>query len=443
FGNVDLPEAPTEELPGVVSFGKPGEAATADTLDLAQPARRKRPGSLAEAPERPARRRAPVSRRGLLFAALAVAALGGGAFYAYQNVELEAFGLMTAPAKERRDKIDASLATARKLLTAGDWYQAATTAERAAALDAKGNDLLGVAAQAYLAAAIDLGLNEKTDKARADALLQKGQGAARADTQKAQARGALAEGRPADADRLLAGLGGGDPNVPLYRGWAALESKDFAAAAAAFSAALQATPGRVAALYGLGRAQLGAGDKDKARETFHQLFDRQKHYGAWLALTEIERPAATADREKELGVLCESAAERGKAHPRDVSRAWTLYAREAVAAGRWDQAADRFRKARETWDRNSDATLGGALVDIELKTNGAAVDLTQARQVLAKAVELEPKRIDALVGLARISLLEGKLEDAKRAIDVAVEADATYARARYWLRHAGPAPPPP
>jgi tetratricopeptide (TPR) repeat protein len=433
FGNVDLPEGPAEEAPDVVSFGRPGPATT-DALDIAEPLRKRKPGSLAEAPPRRAPR-APARRRAFVIAALIVVALAAAAYYVYSSVELEVFGIMTAPARERHDRAEAGLKAARKLLVADDWHQAATTAERAASADPKRTDLLGIAAQAYLAAAIEQGLDEKADKTRADGLLTKAQAAGEPGTEvkKAQALRLLLDAKPADASKLLLSIGGTDPNLPLYRGWASLAAGDHSGAVIAFTAALQAVPGRVPALYGLGRAQYGAGQKDKAQETFHQLFDKQKHYGAWLALTEIERPPGSPERERELGVLCESASEREKAHPHDLSRAWMLYGREAMTAGRWDQAADRFRKARELWDRNFDAAVGGALVDIELKAAGAAVDLGQARQILAKAVEVDPKRVEALVGLGRISLLENRLADARKAMADAVAADDGYARARYWL----------
>ena len=52
-------------------------------------------------------------------------ALGAGGYYVYENVELEAFGVMTAPAKDRQDKVEAGLKAMRAMMLGSKpkhWY---------------------------------------------------------------------------------------------------------------------------------------------------------------------------------------------------------------------------------------------------------------------------------------------------------------------------------
>src|SRR5205823_5697059 len=115
-------------------------------------------------------------------------------------------------------------------------------------------------------------------------------------------------------------------------------------------------------------------------------------------------------REKELATLCERAPERETGHPRDLSHAWTMYAEEALFVGRYEQAVERFRVARELDDRNLDAMVGRAVATLELRavSGRSGMSLADARRELEQALFLEPKLVPALIGLARINLLEGR-----------------------------------
>jgi tetratricopeptide (TPR) repeat protein len=476
YGEVDLPPQQDESTAGLISFSRPtGAARSAEQPSISAPptgltpkldlatAVKPRAGTIAgeergAAPSaavvapaaEPARRRAK-----LLLPVVALLALGGGAYYAYTSVELEVAGLVTAPAAERRARIATQLLTAQKLMLAsepGHWHRAADAALKAAALarDASAPQALearGLAAQAHVAAAVDEGLKIQQDREAADALIGEllKAGTKHVEIEKAQAlRSILDPSKGGDALVALEAVARKAPrdgNLPLYVGWAALEAGKPDQARDAFNRALELTPERRPALYGLGRAHMALGEDAKARESFQRVFDKHpqdRHFGAWLALTELTTPRhdPTGRREKELGVLAERAPERNAAHPRDRARAWVLYGDEALAAGRYEQAAERFRVARELDLRNLEALVGRAVAVIELRSastgNQGTLTLTDARRELEQALLLEPAHVGALVGMTRISLLEGRPDEARKTIEQAVALDEKNARVHYW-----------
>jgi tetratricopeptide (TPR) repeat protein len=473
YGEVDLPpgEDPTA---GLVSFSSP---TTATSSSSAPPALQER--SVSQVMPAPAARLdlagAPKARSGtiageearatavarpprearkpgkLIYVAAGVVALGAAAFYAYTSVELTVGNFLTAPAKERRDRIDALVAQARKLMVddkPAHWHKAIETAEQAAALEVEPKTLVpkALVAQAYMAAALDEGLTFKEDRDRAEALvsdLLKGS-AKHLEIEKATLLLKILDpGKATEAYNGLENVGRRAPNDPdaaLFAGWAALEARDAAAAQKAFTRALELAPNRKPALYGLGRAQMALGDRDRARAAFQKVFDQDatsKHFGAWLALTELSTQPRdpTGKRERELGVLCERAPERETAHPRDRSRAWTLYADEALAANRHEAAAERYRVARELDNRNLDALVGRAAATIELRSAAAGatgMTLTDARRDLEQALAIEQHHLGALLGMTRVLLLEGRPDEARQFIDVAIAVDEKNAVVHYW-----------
>jgi predicted Zn finger-like uncharacterized protein len=493
YGDVALPDGedqPLDETAAqVVSFGKPAPRAPGQgqghgmsapmapvgaplssvaTLEIGEKIKRKagtlapelgtakkgRAGKAAAAGEAVAEKKtiSPAQRRRrriLLAVAVGLAALAGAGFYVYQFVELEALGFMTAPAKEREAKLAAGLSTLRRTMgqaAHGHWDRAAQVAERIAPLQRQGYEAQALGAQAYLAATLDEGLHEKAYKDKADALIGDliKYSARGSEVDKAHAlRTVLDPGKAAEAYTQLAQVERAHPedrDVPLFMGWAALEAREWDKAQKAFARALTQAKDRPPALYGMGRAQLAAGDTDRAKETFHKLLDLnpdQKHFGAWLGIVEIETVPhdKSGRREKELAALCEIAPERELAHPRDRAHAWTLYGDEALAAGRFEAAAERFRAAKQLYDRDLEAMIGGALADVELRSQVAGksnVNLTEARRALDQAVRIDPANVRAYLGLARIDLLEAKPNDARAAVDEALKIDAKDAQAHYW-----------
>jgi tetratricopeptide (TPR) repeat protein len=448
YGEVDLPKAPDDATIGLVSFSAPtGKAATQQRgIELAE-APRKKTGTIAGVTEAAERKLAAKKRRraSLAAALLAVLALGAGAYYVYFNVEWTLGGFMTVPARERQEAIARGQASARSLMTvsdAGHWYRAATAAEKVIGIGPKLPEPRALAAQAYLAATIDEGRHAKIDRDKADALigdLLKLGGKGPQVDKALSLRSILNPGKAGEAYAALARLAV-DPDVPLFMGWAALEAKSYDKARDAFATALRLVPDRQPALLGLGRAQAALGDREHARETFQKVFDKypqHKNYGAWLGLTELTTTPRdpTGRREKELAVLCESAPERETAHPRDRARALTLFGDEAMAAGRFAQAAERYRQARDLDDRELDALVGGALATVEMRSHAqaaATLTLTDARRALEQALVLDPRHVGALIGLTRINLLEGRAGDAQKTIAAALAVGDKDALVHYW-----------
>ena len=456
YGEVDLPRQPPDE--GLVSFSAPtgrtsvGARPVGVGVDLVEAPKRK-PGTMAgdvpaEAKASASAERGPLRLPKALLITLAVLALlGGGAYYVYTSIELTIFGFPTVPARERQAQIARGLTDARKLLAsndAGHWAKAAQAAERVVTLDKTATDAKALAAQAYAAQALEEGRNFKADKDKADALVGevlKSGGRGREVEKAVALRSILDPGKAAEAVNALAAAARGapsDPDAPLFAGWAALEARAYDKAKPQFEAALKLVPDRQPALVGLGRAELGLGDNAKATEAFQRVFDKypdRKNYGAWLALTELRTKPhdGTGQRERELAVLCESAPERETAHPRDRARALTLYGDEAMAAGRWAQAAERYRLALVQDPRNNDALVGGALAVVEQRSHSEGnASLVDARKALEAALVQDPRHVGALLGLMRIALLEGRAADALKVAEAALVAGDKSAEVHYW-----------
>lgn len=473
YGEVDLPDDGTA---GLVSFSAPAQPSVstrpepesgARTMPAPPPggrfdlaaAPKPRGGTVAEdaratAVSRPggAAGAEPRKRsRALLVAALGTVVAAAGAYYVYSSVELTVGNFQTAPAAERSEHITSLVDSVRKQMhddQPGHWYRAIETAEQASMLEADPKTLVPKAlmAQCYMAAALDEGLGFKEDHDKAEALVSELQktGVKGVEIDKAVAlRSILDPGKADEAYNQLENAGRRAPtdaDIPLFQGWAALEAHDYNAALKSFAHAIELVPNRGPALYGLGRAQMALGDAAKAKESFQKLFDKHptsKHYGAWLALTELNTTPRdpTGKRERELGVLCERAPEREKAHPRDRSRAWTLYGDEAMAANRFEAAAERYRTARDLDPRNLDALVGRATATIELRSlaaGTAGMTLTDARRDLDQALGTDPRHLGALLGMTRVSLLEGRPDEARKFVSTALEVAETNALVHYW-----------
>jgi tetratricopeptide (TPR) repeat protein len=451
YGEVELPPA-ADELAGVVSFNKTGaaEAPKRGSVSLSPepvPVARVDPkvGRAAPTPTKPPVTKEQRARRNRwLGLGIGLALVGGGGFYAYQNVDFEVSGFRSAPAQERADRISAGLASMHKLMMGderGHWDQAIAAGKRVLALQPGNPDALATSAQAQIAAYLDEGSNLAQRKKAADDLIGElvKTSAKGNEVEKAQAlRSTLDEGRGEEAKKALAALSQRAPkdaDLALYLGWAAQAGGDWKTAAAAFARAGDRMP----ALYGLGRAQLALGERDKARATFEQVIAKQpdkKHIGAWVGLVEIQTKPGEKNREDELAAICEKAPERLTAHPHDLSRAWTLYADEAVLGQRFEIAVERYRQARKLDESNLTAMVGSALASVEVhEQGGGKANLVEARRELEKAIQLQPgaESIPALVGLTRINLAEGKVMEARATIEKAVKLDEKSAVAQLWL----------
>jgi tetratricopeptide (TPR) repeat protein len=471
----DLPQAEENSAPGVVSFAKPSAAARAAAESAGSAAaepppigeigvgpQRKKLGTIADDAQPVARvggeagrqrgkdtaqaekkTRSPEQirrQRILLGVVLVVVVLGGAGFYVYTQVDAKILGIKTQPYVAREEMITQGILATRKFMAADDpghWDKAAREAQKVIGLDAEQGEAAGLFIQAHLAAVIDEGLGEKAHLDAADAQITAAvkQGIKHPEFEKAQALRELLEDKPADAKKRLAAVGQrlrGDPDIPLYHGWIALEMRDWASAQRNFEAAISRAPNRIPALYGLGVALAALGEKDKAKAQFEKVLDKRpdrKHFGAWLGITEMIPPDREGTREKTLGIMVERAHERETANPRDLGRAWTLYADEAYVKNNIDTAAERYRKAIEIDKRNLDALVGVALTSLE---QGKKED---ARGRLQSVLALDPKHPGMLIGLTRLALLDGKPADAFAAISQAVQAAPKNAQVQLWLGH--------
>jgi tetratricopeptide (TPR) repeat protein len=105
-----------------------------------------------------------------------------------------------------------------------------------------------------------------------------------------------------------------------------------------------------------------------------------------------------------------------------------------MAGARYEQAGERYRTARDLDPTDNESLVGGALASIELRSQAAVrgLELTEARRDLEQALKVDPNQVDALVGLARINLYEGKAVEAKKRIEQALAIDDKKAVAHYW-----------
>jgi tetratricopeptide (TPR) repeat protein len=461
------PGASGQAPPGVISFGKPsgtiplvsttgvqstvraGGAAPAKSggagmLDLAEPVAtvKKSAGTMATdlgeatdeaAPRRPkagtkAAAKPGMSRRTQVIAAavLGVVVLGGGAAF-YVKTRMDAAEALALRVKN-------GISDARRLLTSDEtehWQKAYDKAHGVLADDARNADALGLAAQAQLAWAIDTGQNadahEKTGgEILNDAVKVSADGP---ELEKARALAQILADKAPAAEKTLAAIAhkdARDVNAALYLGWAALAAHDYAAAKDAFAAAVKQQSKRVPALYGLGQAQLALGDTAGARDSFDKVLGvREKHVGAWIGNASLLPRDRVGTREKRFMEIV-SSDETQKAHPKDVSRAWVLAGQEALEAHRWDDANFRFKKGEDFDKDNVDAIAGRGTALLEQG------NVVEARKLLEDANRRDPRDIEALIGLTRLALAEGKWDIAKDFMKQALEANQESPLVQFW-----------
>ena len=459
------PSSAGQAPPGVVSFGKPTgtiplmsttgaqvtvgpgrggpqKGASANMLDLADPVGtvKKQTGTMATdlgaAAEVPTTTRAraragakpAISRRARLIVAavLGVVVLGGGAAF-YVKTRMDA-------AEALAQRVKTGLSDARKLLASDEnehWSKAFDKAKGVLADDGKNADALGLAAQAQLAWAIDSGQNAEAHRKTGDEVMNDAVkvSADGIELEKARALAQILDDRGGAAEKALGAAlkkDARDANAPLYLGWAALAAHDYPAARTAFESALKLQRERVPALYGLGQAQLALGDSAAAKTSFDKvLAKRTNHVGAWVGLASMLPRDRVGTREKRFMEIVNSD-QAASAHPKDVSRAWTLAGNEALDAHRWDDATFRFKKAEDFDHENVDAIAGRGLALL------AQGNVVEARKLFEDANRRDPKHLRALIGLTRLALLEGKWDIAKGFMGDALSQNQDSAELQLW-----------
>jgi tetratricopeptide (TPR) repeat protein len=333
-------------------------------------------------------------RRKRILTAAAVAlvlALAGGGFFVYQRWSTE---------HAYKASIQASMSTAVAHLRQGDpghWDRAFAAAEELLKIAPNHPEGLGIAAEASFAALLDEGL--RLDERRKQgtsytriidqAALMQGE-----HINKAQALKSIDQKRSPRAIELLRPMLAQNPNDPdalLYLGWAYAASQDHKNAATHFQRALEAAPERkIPALYGLARAQLAQGDLAAARASFEKvLAERKDHVGALLGMAEAAE-VSDAEQREAMYLQILDRPDVAQADPRAVSRGWMLAGRLSLEASRIEEARTRFDKALTAYADNPPALVGRAKVALLQGRSDAALE------ALTAVIGTDPASVDAV-----------------------------------------------
>jgi tetratricopeptide (TPR) repeat protein len=435
FGQVDLPIAPPTAASGAsgVSFraskgSQPGggiasrhepmglgPVASAElTLDVDEtkaPPRRKRRTSI-KAEKQPRPEATPRSKRRTLIALLALAALGGGGFFAYR------WWTQRQAEEQRQAELAGQLVTARAALLAPDpahWRTALINAAAVFGGDGHNAEAAGIAAQAAFASVFDdPTAGAETRQKQGVSILNRALGVPLSgpDLDKAQGLKAVLDGQPQRGlEKYLDPLvkrTPGDANAALYQGWARLAIGDATGAVEAFDRSAKALPKRdLPALTGRANAKLVLGDRAGAREDFTAVLGRDKaNVAAQIGLAETAMtPAEVAQREKDLIALLNTK-DIDKTDPRLVARGYTIIGDDARRGSRLDAARDRYRKAMTKAPTEADPIRGQA--ELELR-EGKLID---AAATIERARKLAPTNVDINLVAAEIALRAGKPDEA-------------------------------
>jgi tetratricopeptide (TPR) repeat protein len=357
-----------------------------------------------------ARRRQKRKRIVVAVASVVTLLVAAGGFVAYQRWNEE---------RTRNASIRAAVDTAVAHLREGDpghWDRAFEAANAVLALAPDHPDGLGIAAEAAFAALLDEGLRVEEWRKQLTGRMDKAARVQGEHVEKAQALNALDQGRPVRAVELLQNVlvkAPNDPDALLYRGWAYAAAYGHKEAASDFQRAIETAPARaVPALYGLGRAQLAQGDRKAARATFEKvLAERANHFGALMGVIESAEDLKPEEREARYLELV-NRPDASQADPRAVSRAWMLAGRVSLDAGRSEAARPRFENALKIYPANAQALVGSARVAL-LQDR-----LDAAQEALTAVLGTDPKsmdavhKADAVLARAELALRQGKPEDA-------------------------------
>ncbi len=348
-------------------------------------------------------------------AILLLGALGAGGWFLWTRHQAAA---------ARKTEVAQHLTAARRFLASdkpGHWDAARDQADEALEVDGNNADALGIAAQAAYAGYLDEGTHfeARRDAGRAYIARINHAAAAGAEDDKAEALRAIFEGSPKGA---LTPLGHaqraqpGDPNIPLYQGWAYQAMHDHKNALSAFKRALQVSADRIPALYGLGRAQQALGNAAEARKAYDALRKRDAsykdlpghvdHFGALVGSYQLADVRRFADREN-LYLEITNHPQVKEGDPRAVSLAWSLAGNQALLARRVNEARRRYTKAKALDANNQVAQVGEARADL------AQGLLDDARRKLEAVLADDPTDIDATMALAEVAVKQGKPDEAQ------------------------------
>jgi len=197
-----------------------------------------------------------------------------------------------------------------------------------------------------------------------------------------------------------------DATALTYLGWTELAGGDAAAAATAFGKAVQAEPGRAAALYGQGLADEQLGKPVEAADLYARtLLGSANHLGAAVGAARLQAAKLGANAaQKQIEELI--ARRASTAAPRELADAWASVGALAAQAGRRDEAEDRLKKALQL-DPDS---VRARIVLGQVQCDGGKAMLAIAP--LQKLVAAQPKNLDARLAAVRAMIEGGQPHDA-------------------------------
>jgi tetratricopeptide (TPR) repeat protein len=336
----------------------------------------------------------------------------------------------------KRAEAEAKLGAARKLLgedTLASYRRAALELHPLVEADPKLWEAAAVEAEARLGA-VRLGVSSETKAADKLLTINDEHAGELPETQKALALRALVAGRLPDARAKLGALlakAPSDATALVYLGWTELTAGDPVAADRAFGKALAAEPGRAAALYGQGVAKERQGDLAPAENALTRALARSpNHFGAAVALVRVQarlKPEAADATPPDARIRELIDRRSSQVGPKEVADAWATLGELAAAAGRREEAEDRFKRALALDPDAPSARVALARVQCDL---GRPADSLAA---LRRLVAAQQKNLEARLVLVR-ALVESKGEGGltEAAAALAPAAATKDARVSYW-----------
>ncbi len=184
------------------------------------------------------------------------------------------------------------------------------------------------------------------------------------------------------------------------------------AARAAYAQALEASPGTVAALIGLGNLAFDVGDFRAAEMHYREAVARAPSGMAWVNVAFALESQSRLDE-------AEAAADEGLRHASQLPEAWQVRASVAFRRGDLTRAEEFCRQGLERFPEQAE------LLHLLGRILRRAGEVVKAREVLVRAASAAPLNTDILVTLAGISMALGRIADARLELARALELGAS------------------
>jgi tetratricopeptide (TPR) repeat protein len=348
----------------------------------------------------------------LLGGILGLLVLGVGGWFGYQH--------FIADPKERSERVDELLGTARAALAASDakhWDRAFAAANGALEVDDTNPEAIGIAAEAAVAGAWESGSNIAGRVKRARELLRRANDAGITGPRiaRAQALVAMASGQQPEVAvkklQQMAAANAKDPVLAMYLAWAQIANNDFQGGIATLALPASDDKTKLSALYLRGNAYLGLADIAHARADFEAVLGASKdHIGAQVGLASTLPPAQAQERETRLRSITKRK-DFPQADERVRARVWTLLGDIDRQSGRLDGAREDYHEALKIAANDAAAMTGLAATELR----DGKLDL--AADQINKAVAQNGNDAEALLVSAEVAVAQKRFDDAAKVID--------------------------